>query len=240
MSAMALQICPDANVYPFNAAVAGNCPKETNSAGKAGNPVGRLVSYPLPPPVRVEPDRQAPITITPDFVADILSPYKAHARYLKTAEIASFREKASDDKGKGALAKGVGRFAIPESCYIDDTGHFNAVEFNICFNQLAYVMFAKCIEAGILQKMRCESIDVMSLPEYKRRQLPSMVIVSIESRYFKQLDSRDFRGELTIDKISSVGSAWFFFTSISFSDAEGVKAKGAVVLAYSPTFTPAR
>ena len=52
--------------------------------------------------VRVEPDRQAPITITPDFVADILSPYKAHARYLKTAEIASFREKASDDKGKGA------------------------------------------------------------------------------------------------------------------------------------------
>jgi hypothetical protein len=80
----------------------------------------------------------------------------------------------------------------------------------------------------------------MSLPEYKRRQLPSMVIVSIESRYFKQLDSRDFRGELTIDKISSVGSAWFFFTSISFSDAEGVKAKGAVVLAYSPTFTPAR
>ena len=81
---------------------------------------------------------------------------------------------------------------------------------------------------------------MLSLPEYKRRQLPSMVIVSMESRYFKQLNSKDFRGEISIDKISSVGSAWFFFTSITFSDAQGVKAKGSVVLAYSPDFTPAR
>jgi hypothetical protein len=239
MSATALQVRPKSNVYPFGTAVAGNCSKDA-CVGKACKPAGRLISYPVPPAICEEPDRQAAISITPDFVAEILQPYKAHARYLKTAEIASFREKSSDDKGKGALAKGVGRFAIPESCYIDDTGHFNAVEFNICFNQLAYVMFAKCIEAGVMQKMRCGSVDVMSLPEYKQRQLPSMVIVSMESRYFKQLDSRDFRGELSIDKISSVGSAWFFFTSITFSDAEGVKAKGSVVLAYSPTFTPAR
>ena len=43
-------------------------------------------------------------------------------------------------KGKDAgLISAKGRFSIPDSCYIDDTGHFNAVEFNICFNQLAYV-----------------------------------------------------------------------------------------------------
>jgi hypothetical protein len=239
MPATALQARLDSNVYPFGTAVAGSSSKDAHAA-KSSKPAARLISYPLPPPVCDEPDRQAPISISPDFVADILSPYKAHARYLKTAEIASFREKSCDDKGKGALAKGIGRFAISESCYIDNTGHFNAVEFNICFNQLAYVMFGKLIEAGIMQKLRCGSVDVMSLPEYKQRQLPSMVIVSMESRYFKQLDSRDFRGELSIDKISSVGSAWFFFTSITFSDAEGVKAKGAVVLAYSPTFTPAR
>ncbi len=183
--------------------------------------------------------RKLPIAISKEFVADILSPYKAHARYLKSATIAGFRDKASGDDN-GALVAATGQFSIPESCYIEDTGHFNAVEFNICFNQLAYVMFGKCIEAGIMHRLRSEDVSVLSLPEYKRRQLPAMVIVSIESRYYKQLDSRDFRAELTIDKISSVGAAWFFFTSIAFADAEGVKAKGSVVLAYSPTFTPAR
>jgi hypothetical protein len=67
-----------------------------------------------------------------------------------------------------------------------------------------------------------------------------MLIVSIESRYYKQLDSSDFTGELTINRISSVGSAWFFFTTVTFADREGVKAKGSVVLAFSPTFTPVK
>jgi hypothetical protein len=65
--------------------------------------------------------------------------------------------------------------AIPESCYIDDTGHFNAVEFNICFNQLAYVLFGKCVDAGILQKLRHEKVNVISFPDYKLHRLPSML-----------------------------------------------------------------
>jgi hypothetical protein len=173
MPAAALQVRPDANVYPFVTAVAGNCSKEACTA-KPSKTADRLISYPLPPPVCDEPDRQAPIEISPAFVADILSPYKAHARYLKTAEIASFREKSSDDKGKGALAKGVGRFAILESCYIDNTGHFNAVEFNICFNQLAYVMFANasrpasCRRCGADRSMscRCPSTSSGSCPQW--------------------------------------------------------------------------
>ena len=52
------------------------------------------------------------------------------------------------------LITGKGRFSIPESCYIDSTGHFNAVEFNICYNQLAYVLFAGCINAGVMGKVR--------------------------------------------------------------------------------------
>jgi len=87
-------------------------------------------------------------------LADILRPYRPHARYLKSAEITAFRAKAADDKSKTALVTAGGRFSIPESCYIDDTGHFNAVEFNICFNQLAYVAFGKCLEANILKNLR--------------------------------------------------------------------------------------
>jgi hypothetical protein len=183
---------------------------------------------------------QLPIVIEPDFVADILRPYKNNARYLKAATITQMHAKAAENAKALALVTAFGRFAIPESCYIDDTGHFNAVEFNICFNQLAYVMFGKCVEAGVFHKLRCERVKVPSLTEYKRDQLPSMVIVSIESRYYRQLNSREFNATLSLDKTASVGAAWFFSCSISFADAEGVKAKGAALLAYSPNFAPVR
>jgi len=183
---------------------------------------------------------QLPIVIEPDFVVDILRPYKCNARYLKAATITQIHAKASENARALALVTASGQFAIPESCYIDDTGHFNAVEFNICFNQLAYVMFGKCVEAGIFHKLRCERLKVPSLAEYKRDQLPAMVIVSIESRYYKQLNSREFTATLSLDKIASVGVAWFFSCSVSFADADGVKAKGAVLLAYNPDFAPVR
>jgi hypothetical protein len=179
-----------------------------------------------------------PINISEAFVTDILKPYRTNAKYLKSAQITRFMDKALATGGTkdGSLLTGTGRFSIPESCYIDDTGHFNAVEFNICFNQLAYVLFGKCIEEGMLQRLSLEEVD--SLLEFKRQQLPSMVIVSIESRYYKQLNSNDFQGELSINKISSVGHAWFFSTSVAFSDREGVKCKGSAVLAFQPQVQP--
>lgn len=185
---------------------------------------------------------ELPIKIADDFTAEILRPYRDHAKYLKSAEITNFCDKAASAEfsNETTLIAAKGRFAIPESCYIDDTGHFNAVEFNICYNQLAYVMFGKCIATGLLGRLRREKVSVLSLPEFKRHQLPSMMIVSIESRYYKQLNSGDFTAELVLNKVSSVGDAWFFFTTISFADREGVKAKGSVVLAYSPSFQPVK
>jgi hypothetical protein len=204
----------------------------------AGSPssVGKIGPIETP----LDPVSELPIGISDAFVAEILTPYRANAKYLRSAQITHFRPKASADTcaQNSGLVTAVGKFAIPESCYIDDTGHFNAVEFNICYNQLAYVLFGKCVEADILRKLRSEKVSVPSFADYKRHQLPSMFIVSMECRFFKQLKSGDFRGELTINKISSVGPAWFFFTAVNFSDHEGVKAKGSVVLAYSPTFIP--
>ena len=87
-------------------------------------------------------------------------------------------------------------------------------------------------------RLRCERVEVPTFSEFKRHQLPNMVIVSIESRYYRQLDSRSFTGTLRLERISPVGGAWFFFTTMTFADREGVKAKGSVVLAFSPSFTP--
>jgi hypothetical protein len=179
----------------------------------------------------------APIQICDRFAADILKPYRAHARYLKAAEITHCRDESGDAAANdAALVVGSGRFSIPESCYIDDTGHFNAVEFNICYNQLAYVLFGKCAEAGILHRILGPKANLPSFAEFMQHQLPSMLIVRIDDvRFFKQMKSGDFRAELRIEKFAKKGGALFFFTSIAFSDCEGMKAQGSVVLAFSPT-----
>ena len=193
---------------------------------------------------RMGPDSGLPVDIPDAFISDVLKPYRSHAKYLKSAQIVHLADKTSLKAKDAAFMVGAGRFAIPESCYIDDTGHFNAVEFNICYNQLAYVLFARGLELGVLQKLNAglqklsdKQVDNLSISmaEYKKHQLPSMLIVSIDGvRFFKQLKSGDFEGELSINRVAPVGGAWFFFTTVTFSDAEGVKAKGSVVLAYVP------
>jgi hypothetical protein len=190
----------------------------------------------VPAPAKAEP--QVPIAIADEFTAEILKPYRENATYLKAAEITEVNDKSAIAGTDQKLIVGKGRFSIPESCYIDSTGHFNAVEFNICYNQLAYVLFAGCINAGLMSKVRAGDVEIPTMSEFKRHQLPAMMIVALESRYFKPLDSKDFTAELSINKISAVGNAWFFFTTITFSDSEGVKAKGSVTLAFSPSYNP--
>lgn len=179
------------------------------------------------------PALSLPLNISKNFIADILKPYRTHARYLRSAALTHFRDKASLAAMDSGLIRGRGHFSIPCSCYIDDTGHFNAVEFNICFNQLAYVLFGKCLEMDILKNLRLEG-GCVSFGDFKRHQLASMLIVSIESRYYKMLKSDDFTAELAINRISASGCTYFCFTSISFADAEGIKAKGTVLLAFAP------
>lgn len=66
----------------------------------------------------------------------VLLPYQENkTKYLKKATMINLEKKES------GLLTIIGDFEILNSCYIDSTGHFNAVEFTICFNQLAYVLF---------------------------------------------------------------------------------------------------
>ena len=176
-----------------------------------------------------------PLDIPGNFIAEILKPYRREATYLRSARLESVRDKrdlAPGSKETGLITAS-GRFSIPNSCYIDSTGHFNAVEFNICFNQLAYVVFGKCIDLDVLKNLRLDDSN-MSFGEFRRNQLSSMLIVKIESRYYKMLKPANFKATLSIDRVAATGGAFFCFTSIDFSDDEGVKAKGTVLLAYNP------
>ena len=82
----------------------------------------------VPRPPRAATDADA--AVDPQLLARVLTPYKPHCRYLRTAAVRYATARS--------IAAASGTFSIPESCYIASTGHFNAVEFNICYNQLTY------------------------------------------------------------------------------------------------------
>lgn len=182
-------------------------------------------------------DIQTPLVISDVFLARILRPYKDNAKYLKSARILRYYEPEIDTpitKEQADLVTIEGRFSIPESCYIDDTGHFNAVEFNICYNQLAYVLFGKCIQTGIFHKVVADweqRVD-LSFDTFLKHQLSSMYIAKIEGAFLKPLNSKNFGAQLTITRILWTPQTAFVYTKICFSDAQGVKSKGGVLLAF--------
>lgn len=176
-----------------------------------------------------------PIDIDPTFMAQILKPYKEHTTYLKSASIIHYGKTEDNNAENQNLVVAKGEFSIPESCYIDDTGHFNSVEFNICYNQLAYVMFAYCIKEGIIQKVYPDWIKKVKLPYdlFLKKQLSSMLIVKIEGKFLKPQNAKKFWGEVSLERVSPGSKASFAYTDVKYYDEEGVKSKGSVLIAFS-------
>lgn len=158
-----------------------------------------------------------------------LEPYKEDCKYLKKAQFyypeASNQTKSSKNNGQ-VLWFIKGNFSIPDSCYIDDTGHFNSVEFNICYNQLCYILIAYLIENKLL-----EAMNNWSLEEYKQRQLSDFLIVKFSSSFKKPINSDNFQGTLLVNKISVRGDLIIFKTSCAYYDDNGGWSEGDITIA---------
>ena len=113
-----------------------------------------------------------------------LSPYKPDCQYLKHAQF-YYPPDGLDKKSLGFIK---GDFAIEESCYIDDTGHFNSVEINICYNKIFYVLIANMLQNHLLMKMSDWDLEI-----YKRRQLSDFLITRFSSTFRKPVDARAFQ-----------------------------------------------
>jgi hypothetical protein len=155
--------------------------------------------------------------VDPQLLARVLTPYKPHCRYLRTAAV---RYPAAR-----STAAASGTFVIPESCYIASTGHFNAVEFNICYNQLTYCLLAKCIEDGAL-----EVFDGWTLAEFSHRQLSDYLIARFFSAFHKPLTASTVQGEVEIAQVTVRRDATFMKTVCRFSDHGGGRAEGGATI----------
>jgi hypothetical protein len=153
-----------------------------------------------------------------DFLMEkVLEVYFPECRYLKSCEF--------------NYPKIKGEFEIPSSCYIKSTGHFNAVEAIICYNQLAYTFFAHTIKNNIeeIVKLNPGSFDEFS----KERQLPDSYIVKIDDlRFKKPIDSSKFYANLHLIQVSKMGKAGFLKTKINFWDNYKGESSGEVLLAF--------
>lgn len=160
-------------------------------------------------------------TIDDGFVGKVLQPYYEHSRYLKHA---SFQQ--TDSLEPQSLIMN-GEFAIPESCYIDDTGHFNAVEYNICFNQICYVHMAHCIKNALIPELS----DDYDMDTFYEKQLPNVLIAKLASSYQSQLNAKRFYGTYGINAIKKTSKCTFIKTYCHFHDDGDGRSTGEVTLA---------
>lgn len=176
-----------------------------------------------------------------EYLQRVLRPYlPTGTDYLRSASIAKVpapERLAKEDPFMVAE----GRFCIPSSCYIQSTGHFNAVEFLICFNQLAYTSLGYGVThglfAGLAESWGSETtrakLDTVTEKVFFDNQLSSMLILKAETRFQKFIDAADFRATLSIQSMFTRRDTVFVETECRFSDDRGGKAEGNVLLAYA-------
>ncbi|SOJ56246.1 hypothetical protein MSIMFB_03719 [Mycobacterium simulans] len=174
----------------------------------------------LTPSARAGMECADTVPIAEDLLSRVLEPYSYKGcRYLIDAE-----SKATADS---VLA--YGNFRIGEPAYIRSTGHFNAVELLLCFNQLAYSAFAPAVINEDIPALRGWSIE-----DYYRHQLASMLIRRTSSRFKKPINPQKFSARLLCRDLQVIERTWRYLLvpcAIEFWDEDGGAAFGEIELA---------
>lgn len=166
------------------------------------------------------PELDAAVPIPENLLATVLEPYSFKGcRYLLDA--------VSQSDSCSVLAQG--SFAITESCYIRSTGHFNAVELVLCFNQLAYSAFAPAIANEVIPAFWGWTLD-----DYVKHQLSSMYIRTSSARFIRPINAEKFYARLHCHDLQIVERSVRYLRvpcDIEFFDDNGGAATGHFELA---------
>jgi hypothetical protein len=162
--------------------------------------------------------------VSQSMLDTVLRPYHPECRYLKEAWAATPSEAPISLQGK---------FSISNSFYIESTGHFNAVEANICLNQMAYLLFANFVASNDAHPFR-DMLNEFDLEVFRSRQLSSMFIVSLSTKFRKALNGAGFTGQLNWTKAAHRMGLMMLNMDFSFSASEERAFLGDVVFAIVP------
>ena len=157
------------------------------------------------------------INISEEIINKALCTYiNKGTRYIQTATI----EKSEDDTVTLECT-----FNISESCYLSPaSGHFNAVEAIMCFNQMLYVALLGGIQHQLYSFYEHISPDIFNQNRRK------VYILDIENIHFKkQVDNKSFYGKLILKKKKIIKNQIYIDCSFGYSnDFEYQNIKGTV------------
>ena len=118
------------------------------------------------------------IEISKEILDKVLEPYKTECQYLIKAE--------SDYP----ITKGI--FKIPHSFYTKEgvnSGHFNATDMMICYNQLAFAFFIDSIQRNLIKEIEKN----LSL---ERRFQEGLIIGMNNIKFKKSINPKEFGGNI--------------------------------------------
>jgi hypothetical protein len=141
------------------------------------------------------PDQPVPVhaALDDDLRQRVLLPYKENCRYVHRATVArpaTMTAIAADSPATWLRLEA--ECGVPASCYIEDTGHFNAVEFNIVYNQMLYLGIAEAVRHRLWPDLQHKTLD-----DFFRHQLPDVLIVEYLAHFRRPMQSRRFQGWIT-------------------------------------------
>jgi hypothetical protein len=155
--------------------------------------------------------------------------YREDCRYLKDAWLEHPRgyEPATllNNDSEEVFIRAHGEFAIPASFYLappEDEAeyatyrHFNAVDTNLCFNQLAYVLSMEGCKQGLVP-LEGFGVD----PEHIRcrRVAVNMMIAKINTTFVRPIDPSAFSGWIAIRTVYERKGMPFMELEFQFNDA---------------------
>ena len=134
--------------------------------------------------------------IADDLRERVLRPYLPVSRYVRRARLERPMHSALPrSNAPASWLRLDADCTIQAPCYIESTGHFNAVELNITYNQMLYLCLAESMRLGLFGK------PAWSLEQFFQAQLPNVLITDYQAKFRRPMTSAKF-------------SSWFMLESV--------------------------
>ena len=159
----------------------------------------------------------------------VLSVYAANARYVHHAVLARAGNGTTPrEDAEASWIRVDGSCGFDAPCYIVPTGHFNAVEANITFNQLLYLGIAEIVRGGLVAELRHWTLD-----DFFRAQLPDVLIATYHAEFRRPMRSAQYRGWIAFTGAQAKAhrSMLLLQTRCGFGDAAGGECAVAATIA---------
>lgn len=157
----------------------------------------------------------------------VLQPYQPNARYVQRAMLTQAGDGSSPRPGDPASWLRIdGACGFAEPCYIAATGHLNAVEVNITYNQLLYLALAETVRQRLLPELRHWTLD-----DFFGAQLPDVLIATYHANFRRPMRSAQYEGWFTIVDVQPKPhrSLLLLSTRAGFQDGAGECAVDATI-----------